>query len=68
MTCSTTSSSAAAENRVFTRLAALIGVRPGDEVLDVGCGTGTFTRVMAEAVKSTLITRAPDVGSSRRVQ
>jgi ubiquinone/menaquinone biosynthesis C-methylase UbiE len=38
--------------RVFTRLAALSGVRPGDEVLDVGCGTGTFTRVMAEAVTS----------------
>jgi ubiquinone/menaquinone biosynthesis C-methylase UbiE len=36
--------------RVFTRLAALSGVRPGDRVLDVGCGTGSFTRVMAEAV------------------
>lgn len=36
--------------RVFTRLAALTGVRPGDRVLDVGCGTGCFTRVMAEGV------------------
>jgi SAM-dependent methyltransferase len=35
--------------RVFTQLAALSGARPGDRVLDVGCGTGAFTRVMAEA-------------------
>jgi ubiquinone/menaquinone biosynthesis C-methylase UbiE len=36
--------------RVFTRLAALSGARPGERVLDVGCGSGYFTRVMAEAV------------------
>jgi ubiquinone/menaquinone biosynthesis C-methylase UbiE len=34
---------------VYTSLAALSGVRPGDRVLDVGCATGYFTRVMAEA-------------------
>jgi ubiquinone/menaquinone biosynthesis C-methylase UbiE len=36
--------------RVFTQLAAASGARPGDRVLDVGCGSGYFTRVMAEAV------------------
>jgi ubiquinone/menaquinone biosynthesis C-methylase UbiE len=37
-------------HRVFTRLAALSGARPGNQVLDVGCGTGYFTRLLAEAV------------------
>ncbi len=36
--------------QVFTRLAAMSGARPGDRVLDVGSGTGYFTRIMAEAV------------------
>jgi ubiquinone/menaquinone biosynthesis C-methylase UbiE len=36
--------------RAFTRLAAESGARPGDEVLDVGCGSGYFTRVIATAV------------------
>jgi ubiquinone/menaquinone biosynthesis C-methylase UbiE len=36
--------------RVFRRLAAASGARPGDRVLDVGCGSGYFTRLMAEAV------------------
>ncbi|MGH9189970.1 MAG: class I SAM-dependent methyltransferase [Acidimicrobiales bacterium] len=34
-------------NRVFARLAALSGTRPGDHVLDVGCGTGVLTRAVA---------------------
>jgi ubiquinone/menaquinone biosynthesis C-methylase UbiE len=37
-------------HRVFNQLAAQSGARPGDRVLDVGCGTGYFTRLMAQAV------------------
>lgn len=36
--------------RIFARLAAESGARPGDRVLDVGCGGGHLTRVMAEVV------------------
>jgi ubiquinone/menaquinone biosynthesis C-methylase UbiE len=36
--------------RAFTRLTAESGARPGDAVLDVGCGSGYFTRVIAAAV------------------
>src|SRR2546421_8869339 len=36
--------------RVFIRLAAESGARPGDAVLDVGYGSGYFTRVLAAAV------------------
>lgn len=35
---------------VFRQLVEASGVRPGDRVLDVGCGPGSFTRLIAEAV------------------
>lgn len=36
--------------QVFDGLVALSGVQPGDDVLDVGCGTGYLTRRVANAV------------------
>jgi ubiquinone/menaquinone biosynthesis C-methylase UbiE len=36
--------------RVFSRLVIESGARPGDRVLDVGCGTGSLTRSMAQTV------------------
>lgn len=39
--------------RVVSRLVIESGARPGDRVLDVGCGTGSLTRSMAQAVAPT---------------
>lgn len=36
--------------RSYRRLLPAAGVRPGDRVLDVGCGPGYFARMLAKAV------------------
>ncbi len=36
--------------RVYARIVALAGARPGDRVLDIGCGGGYLARLLATAV------------------
>jgi ubiquinone/menaquinone biosynthesis C-methylase UbiE len=36
--------------RSFRELAVAAGIRPGDRVLDVGCGTGYFARLLAQTI------------------
>jgi len=39
--------------RAYRQLLRAAGVRPGDRVLDIGCGPGFFARMLAEAVGAT---------------
>ncbi|MFE3453014.1 class I SAM-dependent methyltransferase [Nonomuraea sp. NPDC059194] len=38
---------------IFTRIGALSGARPGDRVLDVGCGTGYLSRILSPLIGPT---------------
>ena len=57
--------------RVYARIAALSGARPGDRVLDIGCGGGYLARLLAAAVTpggqvTGLDTSAPAIGYARK--
>jgi len=56
---------------VYTRIAALSGARPGDRVLDIGCGGGYLARLLSAAVApdgqvTGLDTSAPAIGYARK--
>ena len=56
---------------VYTRITALSGARPGDRVLDIGCGGGYLARLLAAAVApggqvTGLDTSAPAIGYARK--
>lgn len=42
------------------------GIRPGDRVLDLGCGTGRFARLLAEDCRVVGLDRSPDMLASAR--
>lgn len=56
---------------VYTRITALSDARPGDRVLDIGCGGGYLARLLAAAVApggqvTGLDTSAPAIGFARK--
>jgi ubiquinone/menaquinone biosynthesis C-methylase UbiE len=57
--------------RVYARISVLSGARPGDQVLDIGCGGGYLARLLAAAVApggqvTGLDTSAPAIGYARK--
>jgi ubiquinone/menaquinone biosynthesis C-methylase UbiE len=56
---------------VYTRITALSGARPGDRVLDIGCGSGYLARLLSAAVApggqvTGLDTSASAIGYARK--
>src|SRR6185437_17128793 len=56
---------------VYRRVVALSGARPGDRVLDIGCGGGYLARLLSAAVApggqvTGLDTSAPAIGYARK--
>jgi SAM-dependent methyltransferase len=52
----------------YRLLAAALGAQPGDTVLDVGCGTGHFTRLFAARTGVRIVGLDPDLAALRFAQ
>ncbi len=67
--CTSIASYAGARKRAFSRLLAKAAFRQGDPALDIGCGTGRWTRALADAglqvsgydVSTSMVARAREI-------